>query len=113
MLLVLYAAVIPARVVVRHDTSIGRVALLVSGLLFVCAVAIWHGLRWGWIGAVALVFMRLSWMATAMLISTPDGKVVILDLTMIPLVIARAVMEVSLLILLLLRSTRRHFRAAG
>jgi hypothetical protein len=110
---VLYAAVIPARVVVRHDTSIGRVALLVSGLLFVCAVAIWHGLRWGWIGAVALVFMRLSWMATAMLISTPDGKVVILDLMMIPLVLARALMEVSLLILLLLRSTRRHFRAAG
>lgn len=109
----LYAAAIPFRFVVRHDTSIGRVALLASGLLFVCAVAIWHGLRWGWIGAIALVFMRLSWMATAMLISAPNDKVIVLDLTMLPLVIARSVMEVSLLILLLRPSTRRHFRATG
>jgi len=52
-------------------------------------------------------------MATAMLISAPNDKVIVLDLTMLPLVIARSVMEVSLLILLLRPSTRRHFRATG
>jgi hypothetical protein len=105
----LYAVVILARFMERPGMSIGRVALVVSGSALVCAVAIWHGLRWGWIGAVALIFMMFSWMLTAMLVAMPDASTMVLDLSLLPLALRRTALEACLLVLLLLPSTRRHF----
>jgi hypothetical protein len=115
MLLALYAILTASRLPEVLHTAVGPMLLLVSALSLLFGVGVWRRAPWGWWGAFVLVLAMLSWLAIAgaVLLATAEGRAVLRGFATMPVAVASTVTEVLLLILLLLPSTRAHFRRAS
>jgi hypothetical protein len=86
--------------------------LAVGAVALPLAIGLWRGARWAWWGTLTVLLLMLAWLAffSFMMLVTPGGRSVLIGLLTTPgPALASFIIELLILILLLLPSSRAAF----
>ena len=114
-LLALYGLLTLAGMWYTPGSSVEPLALVVSALALLFAVAMWRRQRWGWLGAFALMLVTMGRqvIAIGLLLQASGGAALLVEIARIPLVLAATLTELLLLVMLMLPSTKAWFHRAA